>query len=240
MNASWKLAAATALIAVAGCNGERGGQEPSGPLQIDNVAAPAGKSWDQMVTQTAEGGYLMGNPDAKVKLVEFGSMTCPHCAEFDENVGELADKYVKTGQVSFEFRNYVRDGLDMAMSLTARCGGPERFFPLTDALFKSQEQLFSKVQSASPAQQQQVQTPQDFAQLAGLQQWAAQRGLPSARINACLGNDEEISKLVQMQTDASTQYQVPGTPSFLINGKLVEDASNWERLEPKLRQALGG
>jgi len=112
-----------------------------------------------MVTATPEGGFLMGNPKAEVKLVELGSMTCPHCAEFSE----LADKkligeYVKSGRVSFEFRNFVRDGLDMTASLIARCGGTERFFPLTHALFADQRNWGGHLQDVPPEQLQALQT----------------------------------------------------------------------------------
>jgi protein-disulfide isomerase len=233
------LITVAALAAAAGCDqaSNGGNGAPSGPAQT--VAPPQGQTWEQVVTKTAEGGYLMGNPNAPVKLIEFGSMTCPHCADFDDNVDELVEDYVKTGQVSFEFRNYVRDGLDMAMALVARCGGPERFFPLTHALFDSQEQLFEQVQSTPPQQQQTLsQSPQGFGQLAGLQQWAAQRGLPSARTQACLTNQQEIDQLVQMNADANQQFAIPGTPAFAINGELVENASTWDALEPKLRDAL--
>jgi protein-disulfide isomerase len=238
MKPSKLLIAAAAVALTAGCNGESGtggSDAPTGPAQT--VAPPQGKTWDQVVTITDEGGYLMGNPDAPVKLVEFASMTCPHCADFSEDVDELVNDYVKTGQVSYELRNYVRDGLDMAMSLIARCGEPGRFFALSDALFDSQRDLFEQAQSAP--QGQQPQTPQDYAQLAGLQQWAAQRGLPTARTNACLTNQSEIDRLVQMNTDAA-QFNIPGTPSFLINGELVENASAWEQLEPRLREAVSG
>ena len=235
------LIAAAAIALTAGCNGESGTSTngaPSGPAQT--VAPPAGQSWDQVVTKTPEGGFLMGNPDAPVKLIEFGSMTCPHCADFAADTDELVNDYVKTGQVSFEFRNYVRDGLDMAMSLVARCGGEQRFFPLTDALFESQRALFEHAQSAPPEQQQALsQSPQGYAQLAGLQQWAAQRGLPEARTNACLTNQAEIDQLIQISSDATSQYAVPGTPAFVINGELVENAANWDTLEPKLREAVG-
>lgn len=239
------LAAAAALVALAGCNGESGtttNGAPSGPAQT--VAPPAGQTWDQVVTKTAEGGFLMGNPNAPVKVIEYGSMTCPHCAEFAEESDELVNDYVKTGQVSFEFRNYVRDGLDIAMSLVARCGGPERFFPLTEALFESQRDLFEKAQSAPPEQQQALaQTPKGYAQLAGLQEWAAQRGVPAAQTSACLSDQGEIDQLVQMNADALQQFNVQGTPSFVVNGEPTTPPtggqSNWEALEPQVRDALG-
>jgi protein-disulfide isomerase len=78
------LACASALIAVAGCNSKQGDAATNTPLNIEQVPPPQGGDWTQVVTQTPEGGMLMGNPNAKVKLVEYGSLTCPHCREFDE------------------------------------------------------------------------------------------------------------------------------------------------------------
>jgi protein-disulfide isomerase len=244
MKPAFVLLAAAAALGTSACDGNAGSQSAANTnAPIEAVAPPEGGDWTKMVTQTPEGGFRMGNPNADVKLVEFASMTCPHCAEFSENGDpQLIDKYVKTGRVSFELRNYVRDPLDLSMALVARCGGPERFFPLTDALFKSQDEFFQRVQAAPAAQQEAAaQSPQGYAQLAGLQQWAAQRGLPSARSSACLASQQEAERLVQMSTDARTQYpQFAGTPSFALNGELLENASTWETLEPKIRDALGG
>ena len=241
------LVAAAALLASAGC-GEQGsnGTAVDTNAPIEAVAPPPGGDWTQLVRQTQDGGFLMGNPNADVKVVEFGSMTCPHCAEFSETgFQELVNEYVKTGRVSFEFRNYVRDPLDITMALIARCGGPERFFPVTDAMFASQSQFFEQLQ-ATPQEQQQAlqQMPPaqqfaSYANLAGLQQWAAQRGVPSARQQQCLSNQSEVDRLVQMTSDASGTHNVQGTPSFLINGSLAEGASTWATLEPKIREALG-
>lgn len=241
------LAAAAAVLALAGCNAEQGrngGSASSEPIEA--VPPPEGGDWSQMVTETPEGGFMMGNPDADVKLIEFASMTCPHCASFAENgFDPLVENYVKTGRVAFELRNFVRDPLDITMSLLARCGGTDRFFPLTDALFADQEQFFQQVQSASQqqlqalSQQPPAQQFQGYADLAGLQQWAAQRGLPSARQQQCLSNQQEIDRLVQMASDAVSQYNIPGTPAFVINGELAENATGWETLEPQIREALG-
>lgn len=248
MKTAHLLAAAAALFASTACNGEQaretGANASSAPIEA--VAPPEGGDWSQIVTQTPEGGYVMGNPDADVKLVEFASMTCPHCATFAQTgFDPLVNDYVKTGRVAFELRNFVRDPLDITMALIARCGGDERFFPLTDAMFENQNQFFEQAQSVSAEQQQAVaQLPPaqqfaEFAKMAGLQQWAAQRGLPSARQQQCLTNQSEIDRLVQMTSDATSQYNVPGTPSFLINGELLENASSWEALEPRIREAIG-
>ena len=123
---------------------------------IKPIAAPNNGDWSEMVSETPEGGFVMGNPNAPVKLVEYGSMTCPHCAEFEEAgaTKPLIDKYVKTGQVSFEFRNYVRDPFDITATLIARCGGPSSFFGLTRGLFAEQKDWIGKIQAAPPEQQQ--------------------------------------------------------------------------------------
>jgi protein-disulfide isomerase len=244
------LAVAATLLSACGGEGE-GNQTAAvnmaGPVGTP-VAAPNGGDWTQTVTQTPEGGIMLGNPNAAVKLVEFGSMTCPHCAEFSETATpQLIDKYVKTGQVAFEFRNFVRDPLDITMSLIARCGGASpQFFRLTEAMYADQTAIFERFQAAPPAQLQAAQAlppaqqfPK-FAEYAGLQSWAAQRGLPSGRSSQCLTNQAEIERLVQMNSDAATQYNIPGTPAFVINGELVENAADWATLEPKIREALGG
>ena len=237
--------AALALM-LTGCGGEEGGNAQGGasnaPLQ--QIAAPNG-DWTQVVSQTAEGGFVMGNPNAPVKVVEFGSMTCGHCATFStEGEPQLVEKYVKSGQVSFEFRNFVRDAADIAASLIARCNGPEAFFPLTDQLFASQAEWLGKLQSIPPEQQQQIASlpaqlqVAGYAKLAGFDQFARTRGIPAAKTEACLSNQAEFQRLVELGKKSAEQYEIPGTPSFLINGELVENSADWKTLEPKIQAAL--
>ena len=189
----------------------------------------------------------MGNPNAKVKLVEYGSLTCPHCREFDEKgAPSLIDNYVKKGLVSWEFRNFVRDPYDITASLIARCGGPSSVFGLTRALYADQPNWIGKIQATDQATMQSMQSmsaQQQFAkiaELAGLPEFAALRGLPKAKTAACLADQAEASRLVQMNSDAVAQFpQFPGTPTFLMNGKIIDKVATWELLEPKLKEALG-
>jgi protein-disulfide isomerase len=241
---SFKVSAVAILaLAIAGCgDGGSGNATAEQNFQVEQIAAPNGGDWAQSVTQTPEGGFLMGNPAAKVKVVEYGSMTCVHCADFAEN-GEpqLIEKYVKSGQVSFEFRNFVRDPADMAASLIARCNGPSAFFPLTDQLFAAQEEWLGKLQQMPPEQQAQVQnmTPAQavgvYAQAAGLIDFARVRGIPAGRAQACVADAAQVQRLVEIGQKAG---QIPGTPAFHINGTLVPNSADWKTLEPAIQQAL--
>ncbi|MEO6579592.1 MAG: thioredoxin domain-containing protein [Sphingomicrobium sp.] len=238
-------------FAVSACNAEKtadGAAASSAPIKA--VPAPNGGDWTTVVATTPEGGFVMGNPNAKVKLVEYGSMTCPHCREFDETaMTPLTDKYVKSGQVSFEFRNFVRDGYDMAASVVARCAGTSGFFGLTRQLYADQPEWVAKIQAADPTQLQAIgalpvnQQLAEVAKIAGFPQYAAMRGLPSAKSAACLSDPNTPTKLVQIQSDVIAKYpDFPGTPTFILNGKMVDvkpGASVWSQVEGSIRSALG-
>ncbi|MDQ3075131.1 MAG: DsbA family protein, partial [Pseudomonadota bacterium] len=190
--------AAAALVTLGACNAESGAANtaaaPTG-VAATPVAAPNNGDWSTIVSQTPEGGFVMGNPNAKVKLVEFGSMTCPHCADFEaQGAPPLIENYVKKGLVSFEFRNFVRDPYDITAALIARCGGPASFFGLTRAFYANQADWIGKIQTADPAQMQALegQPPQAqfkaLAEIADFPAFAAMRGVPRAKTEACLAD----------------------------------------------------
>jgi protein-disulfide isomerase len=246
MKISHLILASAALLATA-CNAEKGATNTADGPEVTAAAVPAPNNgdWTTVVSKTPEGGFVMGNPNAKVKLVEFGSLTCPHCAAFEAEGGKaLVDNYVKKGLVSWEFRNFVRDPFDMTATLLARCGGTASFFGLTRNLFTDQKEWVGKIQAADPAKVQALQSlppGQQFstiADLGGLKQYASMRGVPRAKGEQCLADQAEVNQLVQMNTDAVTTYNVPGTPTFLINGTIVEQTATWEALEPKIKEAL--
>ena len=213
-----------------------------------SAKAPARTDWTRVVAATPAGGFVLGNPKAKVKLVEYGSLTCPHCRAFDqEGVPTLLSKYVKSGKVSWEFRNYVRDAADLTAGLIARCNGARRFFPLARALYHDQPVWFGKARDAPKEQLQKLADlpPQQqfmaMAKIAGLDAWAAAHGLAPAKSSQCLANVKSIDQLVQMTADATEQHpDFQGTPTFLINGGLVKNVASWDGLEPQLKAALGG
>ena len=205
--------------------------------------APAARDWTQIVSITPEGGFRMGNPNARVKLVEYGSLTCPTCASFSTAAKAPLASHVRTGKVSFEFRNYVLNSLDLTAALLARCGGPSRFFPLTERLYATQPQWVGKVSGLSQAQKEEIQKlPNDqqiarVAEYGGLTGMAAAAGVTPRQAKACLTDQAGVDRLVQMR-QAGDAAGVHGTPSFFINGAAV-DAHDWAELLPAIRKAGG-
>ncbi len=135
--------------------------------------------------------------------------------------------------------------IDVAANIVARCSGLKTFFPLTKALYKDQPILEAKVQATPQDKLNEIQnlpTNQVFvtyATLLGLQDWAAARGLPQAKSNQCLSDQKMIDREVQITTDVNTTYpEFSGTPSFVLNGKMLAKTGNWEQLKPQLDAAL--
>jgi protein-disulfide isomerase len=242
------LAGGMAVIALAACNKNK----PAATAPADNsvtitqASPPPGGSWTDVVNATSA-GYMMGNPNAKVKLVEIGSLSCPHCMKFEEEgVPVLMSKYVKSGQVSWEFRPYVIHGpVDIAADIVVRCNGPKTFFPLVQALYKDQPVWMAKIQGIPQDKTNELQnlpTNQMFvswANLLGLQDWAAARGVPQSKSNQCLSDQKMIDHEVQVTSDVNNQFPAfEGTPSFVLNGNLLKATASWDKLQPQLDAAL--
>jgi protein-disulfide isomerase len=226
------LAAATALAATAFV----------APAQ--QTQRTAQRDWTRNVVQTPEGGFRMGNPDARVKVVEYLSLTCSHCADFARTGGTaLIDDYVRSGRASLEYRNFVLNGVDVTASLLARCGGADRVFPITGQILAAQEQWMGRIQALSQAQWDQISalSPNErlprLAEIGGLTEIAVRHGVSAAQARACLSDEAALARLGEMARAASGSG-INGTPTFLINGNRV-DASDWGGLEPLIRQAAG-
>jgi protein-disulfide isomerase len=241
------FAAALAPLALglAGCGKEKSDANAglSGDA-IARVAPPAGKAWADMVVKTPEGGYRMGNPDAPIKLVEFGSLTCSHCAEVSEKgSAELRDTFVASGRVSFEFRNFVRDAMDVTAAVLTRCGTPESFFPLTEQAFANQTAMIQNAQKAGDTVfNAAIAQPDDkrglaMAQLLGLADFFAARGIAKDQAAACLANAAEAQALAKRTEEQAKQYNIEGTPTFLVNGQSI-GSMGWDELRTKL-QTMG-
>jgi protein-disulfide isomerase len=225
------VVAATAVFAPAAVSGQA------------NKAAAVPVDWSKRVTVTPQGGFLMGNPAARVKLIEYASFTCPHCADFaGQAKGPLAAR-VKTGKLSFEYRSFVLNGIDLTATLVARCAGPAGFFPLSDRLFATQPQWVNRISGLPQAQKDQLKALPEgerlnrLAQIGGITQMAAQAGVTPQRAKACLADQAALERLGTMY-EAASALGVEGTPTFFINGTLVH-AHSWAELEPMIAKAGG-
>ena len=237
-------------LAVAACGDKKA--EPAatttaatGTAATTPAAVAGATDWTKVTAATPEGGFRIGNPDAKVKLLEFASLTCPHCREFHEAaMGPIREKYVASGNVSYEFRNFVLNGPDFAASMLARCQGAEPFFGLLGAFMNDQvawTEPFTKLSadenkrlSALPEDQQVA----ALAQLGKLDEYVRARGIPRAKFDQCLADKTQLNALTKLRTDATDKYKLTGTPGFIINEVTQEGVYSWADLEPKLKAAL--
>jgi protein-disulfide isomerase len=209
------------------------------------TAAPATQDWTTVVSATPQGGFRMGNPDAKVKLLEFASLTCPHCREFHEQgMATLKSKYIASGNVSYEFRNFVLNGPDFAASLLARCQGAQPFFGLLNAFYNDQAtwtEPFLTMAADENARLSALPPEKQIAALADagkLDAYVRTRGITRAKFDQCLADPKAQATLTALRTEATDVYKLTGTPGFIINGTTQEGVYTWAALEPKLKAAL--
>jgi protein-disulfide isomerase len=231
-----------AAMALAGCDkpAENGAASSTSATA---VTAPSGSSWTETFSVTPDGGMLMGNPNAKVKLVEYGALTCSHCAEFSEQSNVGLREMIARGNVSYEFRNYLLNVLDVPAAILARCAGPGPFFTISEQLFATQQEWLGRAQTITAAEQQGWQSlaPEQLAPLLatklGLDTFVQQRGIGPEKAKACLSDRAAIDQLGKISERAQSEYKITGTPTFLINGQVVPETTTWEQLAPKLRDA---
>jgi protein-disulfide isomerase len=209
------------------------------------LSAKPKTDWARTVVATGAGGFRMGSPAAKVKLLEYGSLACPHCRHFEETgYKPLVDQYVRTGRVSYEFRNLLLNAPDISISLLAHCAGAANFFPMAQAVYAAQPQWLDKVTGISGAEETEIEKMSDqqrvirYAEIADFPQLAAKFGVTPARARQCLADPKGLQRLLAI-TNRADELGVTHTPTFFINGK-VSDAATWEQLEPELKAALGG
>jgi protein-disulfide isomerase len=214
------------------------------PMALGGAAPAKPTDWTKRVAATTDGGYVMGNPGAKVTLVEYASLTCPHCRYFAETgVKPLKENYIRSGKVRYEFRNFVLNGYDLAASVIARCGGARTFFPVVDHVYATQESWIDKVRATPKARLDAVEAMPDgqklaaMADIAGLKALAASKGVPVAASTRCLADPKAAERLMALTNAANAKYGVSGTPTFFLNGKKVEGA-DWPSVEAALKSAL--
>lgn len=203
------------------------------------LRAPS-RDWSAVAARLPSGAFLWGNPDAKVRLVEYLSLTCPHCAHFEgEAIPPFAAKYLRPGLVSYEVRHALRDGFDYAGSMLARCDGPQTFFTMLPKVFAQQNAWFARAQAWTKIESAEGKAPdQVLPKLARGAGFDAVFGMTYARIDSCLANHEEQDLLGAQANEAWRKPGFAGTPSFMINGTLRPEISDWRSLDVALAAAL--
>ncbi|MCR9089276.1 MAG: DsbA family protein [Rhodobacteraceae bacterium] len=147
----------------------------------------------------------LGDPDAPITVVEYASFTCPHCATFHKTVfKELKENFIDTGKVQFVHREVYFDRFGLWAGMVARCGGPERYFGITDMVYSTQSEWTS---GGDPA-----------TVVGNLRRIGKTAGLSDAELDACLADGEKAEALVAWYQENADADGVQGTPTFIIDG----------------------
>lgn len=231
---------AVSLLALGGCDRNVGA--PTNTTEAP-VSAPAGGNWIETTSITPDGGILMGNPAASVKLLEFAALTCPHCAKFSADSAEGLKALVAKGTVSYELRTFLIHPQDVPAALLARCNGAGPFFAIADQMFAEQSDWMGKSSTITQADQASwaTMTPNQvagaLADKLGLVDFVQQRGISVDKARACLADPEGVRVLEKIAKVATEDYKITGTPTFVINGQTVPNVTTWSDLEPELKKA---
>lgn len=230
-------------LGLAACDKKADGPGALTGEPIAKVAAPAGKAWADVVAETPDGGVLLGNPDAPIKLIEYGSLSCPHCAKLaQDGMAKLRDDYIGSGRVSLEFRSFAIHPQDVPLTLLARCGGLETYFPLVEQIYANFDALNAPL--ADPAVQAKAnavmqgnpeQRMTGMADALGYTQFFAARGVAVEQARACL-NDSAKAAQVATFSQKYSESGITGTPTLLLNGNNLE-TTEWPVLEAALQKA---
>ena len=196
-------------------------------------------NWHSEVVET-EFGHRVGNPDAKVKLVEFFSYTCPHCAEFNrEAEGALQLAYIGTGKVNVEIRHLIRDPVDLTVTVLANCGPPAKFPQNHTAFLSGQAGWIGPMTSASNAQKQRWVAPGSAGRRAiasdfGFYRIMERRGYTRAEMDRCLADETLVRRLAEQSDKDWDKPGIDATPSFAINGVVMPGTHSWAALSRQL------
>jgi len=214
------------------------------PLFSAQLAARPAPAKALPTSLSPAGGHVLGNPQARIVVVEYMSYTCPHCAAFEaESAAPLRAGFIAKGAVSFEVRHFLRDPVDLAAALIANCAPPERFFALHQALLHAQPGWFPIMSNASAEQHKRWEEGDTGARMRAiasdmhLYELAARAGVSHESADRCLA-DEALMHRITAQTIEADKIGVTGTPSFTVNGLLLAGTHSWDLLAPQLQARM--
>ena len=173
------------------------------PFPTLAFAADTNPSPEDLAHAGPGGDIMIGSDKAPVTIIEYASMTCPHCAHFEETtLPELKKRYIDTGKVRYVMREFPLDALAAAGFMLARCAGPDKYETVVETLFAKQAD-WAMVQKPIPP----------------LMAIAKQFGFTEESFNTCLANQKVLDDIQAVRDHAVNKLGVNSTPTFFINGK---------------------
>jgi len=189
-----------------------------------NLGAANAQDARQVDTSSVE-EMSMGNPDASVTVIEYASFTCPHCGQFHQDVlKDLKTNYIDTGKINFIYREVYFDRFGLWAGMVARCGGSEKYFGLTDLIYKDQSDWLA---GGDPT-----------LIVANLRKLGKTAGLSDDQLDVCLNDSEQAKAMVAAFQVNSEADNITSTPSFVINGENYSNMS-YQEFSEILDQKLG-
>lgn len=165
---------------------------------------------------------FIGKADAPVTIIEYASLTCPHCAHFMETVlPTIKSEFIDKGKVRLVYRDFPLDNLALTASVVARCAGPDKYFPFVETLFASQKKW---VRDSNP--------------MVALSRIARLGGMSQATFEACLKKKEIADKVLEQRLEADKKYGVNSTPTIIVNGDLYSGALGVGQLRAVINEKL--
>jgi protein-disulfide isomerase len=171
------------------------------------VLGPLRACADESGPTIGDGDRVLGKPDAPITIIEYGSLTCPHCAEFDQKTfPTLKANWIDTGKAKLVFRVFPLNGLDVRAASLASCVPADRYYTFIDAVYKSQD---SWMRASDP-----VQAVTTIARLGG--------GLSEDKAKACVTDKKMLDDITEQAYVSTKRYGVESTPTFFINGAKMD------------------
>ncbi len=192
--------AVVAVLAIAGL----AITENTGPETDEGESPVAASASKAVMPVISADDYTMGKPDAPITIVEYASLTCPHCARFHtDTLPQLKEKYIKTGKVRLVYRDFPLDRYALQGSMMARCAGRERYLGFIDAMFMTQD---GWARADNPTQ--------------ALARIGLGGGMSQKVFNACMENKEIEKKILAQRVDGQNKFSINSTPTLIINGQV--------------------
>lgn len=186
--------------------------------------APIGRVARADETPVHDDDRILGAADAPITMIEYSSLTCPHCKAFHEGaLPKIKENWIAEGKVRLVYRHFPLDGLGLRAAAVANCVEGDRHFAFIDLLFENQQRW--------------ARAPEP---LKVLSQYAKLAGLSQERFDTCVNDKAEMDKILARAQEGRATYDVKSTPTLIVNGEKVEGARSYEKFESIFRKIVPG